>query len=126
MAGVGKENVFGVYKFGEVKFKELIKEFEGDIDKVIDKVQEWVDINFYGMSMQVGDERTVRGMYDFNYELLRPVVKTDFTEEQYEIFMEQVKAPIETRGDLTEEILHAFGVFHKFPLSTIRAFGLDV
>ena len=126
LAGVGKENVFGVYKFGEVKFKKLIKEFEGNIDKIIDKVQEWVDISFYGMKMQDGDTRTVREMYDFNYELLRPVVKTDFTEEQYEIFMEQVKSPVKTEGDLTETILELFGKFHRFPISTQKAFGLAV
>ena len=123
LAGVGKENVFGVYKFGETRFKKVYKQYEGNIDLIIAHVQDWVDTSFAGMSMQLGDERTVKEMYDFNYELLRPVVKADFTEEQYEIFMEQVKAPIKTDGDVVKDILDLYEVFHMFPTATKRAFG---
>ena len=110
LAGVAKENVKGIYRFGEKKFIAL-----KDDEDFLDKTQEWVDIKKYGCKLPEGFE-TVKEMYDYNYELLRPLTKEDLSLNELMAFKEQWEAPIEFDYDkLNYEVMRDYQRVYILP-----------
>jgi len=85
LAGVAKENVKGIYRLGDKRVIPLFEQYEDD--EVIDIVQDWVDNSKYGCKLN--DYDCVNDMYQFNYELLRPITWEDLTEQEQQKFIEQ-------------------------------------
>ena len=88
LCGIAKENVKGVYKFGETRVKKMLYEQNMSETEIIEQVQEWVSIGKYGMRLPEGFN-SVREMFDFNYELLRGLTLNDLTGQELETFKRQ-------------------------------------
>lgn len=88
LAGITKENVKGVWKLGDTRVYKWLKEGK-TIDEIIDMVQEYVDLGKYGMKLPDG-YNSVRELYNFNYEVLRPFTLSDLTEDEKALMLKQI------------------------------------
>ena len=104
LTGIAKENIKGVYKLGETRVYRWLNEGL-TLDEIIDQVEEFVKIGKYGMKLP--DEfNSVREMYEFNYEILRPIELSDLTEEDKLLFLTQINRKEKiSKEDLELQIL---------------------
>ena len=72
ICGIAKENVKGVFKFGETRCKKLLYKENLTHEEIISTVQDWVNNKKYGCSLPT-DYNTVKELFDFNYNLLKPI-----------------------------------------------------
>jgi len=84
LAGVAKENVKGIYRLSEKRVYKMLDEGL-TFDEILDIITKWIEQGKYGMKLPDGFN-SVREMYDFNYEVLRPLTLNDLTmDEQTEL-----------------------------------------
>jgi 5'-3' exonuclease len=88
LAGVAKENIKGVYRLGEKRVYKMLNEGL-TINEIIDIIQEWVGIGKFGMKLPDGFS-SVREMYEFNYEVLRPLVFDDLKKDEQIELLKQI------------------------------------
>jgi len=103
LCGIAKENVKGVYKFGEGRCKSLLYKEGHNQTEVINIVQGWVDAGKYGCKLP-DNYSSVIDLYNFNYELLRPFTLGDLTKEELDSFKSQFNISSCGNGDVIEEL----------------------
>ncbi len=94
LAGVAKENIKGVWKLGEKRVYRWLNEGKS-IEEIIDIVQNYVNNGKYGMVLPKGFS-SVKEMFLFNYEVLRPFTLADLTNQEKEV----LKSQINTKKDI--------------------------
>ena len=122
LVGVDKENIKGVFRFGKVTFKKLMKTrtFEETIDALEDMVARGVN----GMKLPEGYS-TVRELYNFNWEVLKPITISELSEEEVTSFKKKFNSKeIGNKSDLDDVLLDSFNTFHAFPTPVINFFRL--
>jgi len=105
-AGISKENVEGIKNFGPSRFLETVDVNTMSKSEKLMAVQKVLDLR--ATKAQVANNtgkwgtklperfNTLEEMYDFNYELLRPVVMGDLSPQEVREFVRQFQVPAAT------------------------------
>ena len=124
LCGIAKENVKGVYRLGDKRVKKLLYEQSYSHKDVINQVQEWVNVNKYGMRLIEGFD-TVQELYDFNYEILRKFTIDDFEDWQKEEFIRQFNDKKNIDMEYIDEVcLEYYGVPFMFNSDVYQFFKI--
>ena len=94
--GVEKENVKGIFRLGKERAYDTI--INNTPEETIKIFQSMIDEGKYGTRLPVEFD-TVEDMYNFNYELLRDIVKEDLSEEEYKKLVDSFKENYEITSD---------------------------
>jgi 5'-3' exonuclease len=86
-AGVAKENVPGLFRFGPKTFMKIYEENERNFRKTLKAISSIYD----GSSRLPEGFETVEEMFYFNFELFRPWTFEDLTDEEKEILKKELK-----------------------------------
>jgi 5'-3' exonuclease len=87
LAGMKKENVYGIYKLGKARYCKAVSETNTH-DELLNLIQEWVDESKYGMKLPEG-YNNVKEVYDMNKAILRHLKLNDLQDDVLTSFKKQ-------------------------------------
>ena len=105
--GVEKENIKGVYKLGKGRLYKLFNQMT--LSEVINEVQSWVDVGKYGTKL-IDGFNSVEELYNFNYNILKPIKFDELSEDEQNLFKEQFSNKV---GSYDELVSEAFITYNK-------------